>query len=209
MINGFLFSTYFLLRDTEIGKKNGLGSVIIPPQLTQRGFLRIQKAAFNNLVRLHEDRPEVDAAFVFFGYSEKTEEISYLDATQVMRLTMWRSANSFLTDSIDELWELNRADYQQLLIDDRGRCIINEIKGVNRKRLEQALRGSDSTKFVMCPIVDTKANRTFGVLVVLWSEPKEKEAVSILDNNMVVSARTYAKKIETNTLLQPNLKIKG
>lgn len=207
MTAGSVVVAYHLLKDTELGKKNGLSPAIVPPQLTQRGFLRIQKNTFNNMSRLHEDRPEIDAAFMFLGYSEKTEEISYLDATHVMRLTKWLSPVPFSTDTIDELWGLNQSTYQPLLINDRERCIGNKIQEINQKRLKQALHKNDSDRFVMCPIVDPKSKRTFGVLIALWTAPKE--AVAIADKDMMTSVKAYTKLIETYILLQPNLTIKG
>lgn len=205
--NAFLLGGYFLLRDTAIGERYGFRPLIMAPQLSEREFVKIQQTTFANMARLKEDKPEIDAVFMFLGYNDRSGEFSYLDATNTMTLTQWITPAPFSPETIDELWQINRQQYQPLLINERSTCISNQIRELNQRRLSLTLRGNDSDRFVMCPLVNPKTDRTFGVIIATWTAPKEQLAIA--DKDMVNSVKTYTKLIETYILWQPNLRIQG
>lgn len=207
--NSFILGGYFLLRDTAIGDRYGFRPLIVVPQLSERDFARIQKTIYGNMARLREDKPEAKAVFLIMGFDEQTGEFSYLDRTGTMTIMKWLVATDrfYSPETIDDLWQVNREAYQQLLIDDRKSCITNEIRPVNQGRIRDLWRDIEVDRFVMCPVVNPKKDRTFGTLVVLWQAPKTN--IVAADRDMINTVRTYTKAIEQYLLLQPKLTIRG
>lgn len=194
----------FIFGGTHLGAKMGLNQIAIPPQVSKADLADMRLSLVGNMVGLYEEQPAIDAAFLVTAF-DKDGEFTYFDKAERFKLEAWFMPGYFrYPRAIEDILGLNRDNYQPLLTNKKD-CISVAIKKVNQDRLKAVIRGFDSDRSIMCPVIHPKTNRTFAALIVFWKAPKT-DAEFIQDTVGLVRQATLP--ISNNILGQKNLALR-